>query len=731
MALKHKTHEELKRSFTEGKSCDKDIFAEQRTNILLVAGDHYSKKKSKFLERVRNVQGLAEEQKLRLSKNHTYKIMRGYANAVTSFCPDVMPTPIDDKNLQDVKSAELHNKVKKYLSNKHRMKEKKRDWADDFTIIGEVGCKIFWDPTKGKQVAWEQKVDEDGNPVFEQDEEGNDIVDPMTGEKTPVQGDIPIFSGDLSYETFYGFNLIRERAATSMADSPVLHVQKMVDIVDMQLKYANDKEKFKMFVSSPDETMVVFDAQKGSYGSAQNQCMVVESYTRPSISCPNGYYQYWTENGIFEEGELPFGIWPIAFAPFDKYQTSPRGRSHIKILRPFQAEINRAASKMAEHQITLGDDKLISQAGSTLTQGSVLPGVRSYEVSGAPPTILPGRDGSQYAKYCSDQITEMYKASLVEEEMMEAPAQVDPYSLIFRAASQKKKFVPHTERFEQFLADVWLISLELSRHYMSDEELIQAIGVADQANIPEFKNPSYIGYQIKMEPQSEDLESKLGRQLTITQTLQYGAGKLEKEDIGKLLKNMPYGNLGETMKDFTLNYDLATNIILALDRGEYPQTRPSAPHQYLIQKLEARTNEGDFKFLPMNIQQAYDKKIQEHSQILAVQAAQLKAMEADFIPTGGAMITCDMYVPKPSETNPQASQRVRVPYEALNWLIERLANQGSTLGALEDMSTKNMIQIGQAAGIPGQQPQAGGLPPQHQKPMPMPMPRMPQPQGVS
>ena len=47
----------------------------------------------------------------------------------------------------------------------------------------------------------------------------------------------------------------------------------------------------------------------------------------------------------------------------------------------------------------------------------LVPGVRAIQVSGAPPTILPGRDGSQYLAYMQAQIEEMYQVAMLEEEV--------------------------------------------------------------------------------------------------------------------------------------------------------------------------------------------------------------------------------------------------------------------------------------------------------------------------
>ena len=64
------------------------------------------------------------------------------------------------------------------------------------------------------------------------------------------------------------------------------------------------------------------------------------------------------------------------------------------------------------------------------------------------------------------------------------------------------------------------------------------------------------------------LESKVGRAMMMQQILQYVGNSLSKDDIGRMIRTMPYFNAEEAYSDLTIAYDNATNDILALDRGD-------------------------------------------------------------------------------------------------------------------------------------------------------------------
>lgn len=703
MELKTHSLAELEAIYTDGDEVDKVVFADMRSSILLVAGEHYTKRRSEFYQRIRDAKDLSDRQKIRLTKNHIQKICKLYTNNILSMNPGVAFNPKNENELQDQKAAELHAAIWEDAKERYNLAEKKDDWCEDFVTTGECAVKIYWDSAGGKLKGYEPQAGEDGTPAIDE-----------TGQAIPDYSK-PVHEGQMVFEQIHGFNLLRSGEAKDMRESHVLMIRKMLGVKELKAKYKDLANKID---SSMDQTVMVFDNARGGYRKAQNEVMIREFYFRPCAQYPNGYFYITTREVILEQGELPGGIWPIVWAGFDKVQTTPRGRSPVKVMRPYQIEINRCASKIAEHQMTLGDDKLVMNTGTKATQGPELPGVRVIEVTGPAPTVIPGRDGSQFVQHMQNQIDELYKVMMVDEDSVEVNGQLDPYALLFRAASQKKKFKRYIERFERFLIEVARVYIELARFHMPEDAVVMAVGRPEQINIAEFKNAQPIGYQINIDAQAEDIESKMGSQLVLNHVLQYTGQKLDKEDIGKLVRLMPYANIEEGFSDLTLDYDSATNMILSLDRGQPMPPNPYDKHMYMIQRLTSRMRKADFQFLDPRIQEMYRATVETYQQLEVTRQEQIQAAKDGFIPTGGYLVSCDFYAADPKD--PAKTKRVRLPADAVSWLIKRLETQGASLdqiektneGALQQMA-QMMISKGQPGGAPGRevQPMASVYPP--------------------
>jgi hypothetical protein len=662
--MKKLDHNELMKLYKDGEQADNHLYAEQRSNLLLVAGSHYARKGSRFWNRVRDDNRLSEEQKIRLTINHIQRICKIYENNIISYAPSVAPVPKNENELQDQKAAELNHAVWKDIKARHRWNDKVREIVQDFNRIGEVFHKIYWDENKGKIVDYAPMMDEMGQPV----------VDAM-GQAQKDQGQ-PIFSGDFVFERIFGFNVFRAKEAKSMMDSWFIGYRKMVNIDDLRARIGNDPEKQELIEASKDETYLIFDGNGSAYDRSQNECLLLEYYIRPSNVFPNGYYFITTNKGILWEGELPFGVFPIVYAGMDEIPTSPRHYSFIKQLRPIQGEINRAISQVATHQITLGDDKLAVQAGTKVANGGLQPGVRVLSYSGQAPVVIPGRTGDQYIPYIDKMIEQFYVAANLQEEMEEKPTNLDPYTMLFISIQQKKKFSVYTSKIEQYLIDFCEKTLELAKNYYTEANLVPAIGRAELINIAEFKNTSPLFYQIKLEPGTEDMETRLGKQLTFNQIMQYVGSNLDPKDIGKIIRTSPYANNDLASEDLTMDFDNGTNMILAMDRGQYLEPNMYDDKKYLIKRLTTRMRKADFKFLSPQIQQMYQGVVQQLMDMDAEEQRKIQEASAGFIPMSGMAVVCDIYVPDPSNTS--KTMRARVPYDALTWLLKRLEEQGAT-----------------------------------------------------
>lgn len=680
----------LEKLAIEGESVDADIFAEMRSNLLLIAGEHYNRRTSSFFRRVRDSKDLNDQQKLRLTKNHIQKIHKIYCNNILSFAPGVGFEPKDPGSVEDQTKAEIHHAVWQDALEKYDLDEATDDWCDSFNGVGEVHVKIFWDPMAGKIVAYKQKIDEEQNPVF-LDEGGEETYDQVNaqGLTNPLAPGEPVFEGQFVFEEIYGMNLLRAAESKDMRKSPFLTIRKMVEVDDLKAKYPEAKSKI---VAGMDGTMIVFDGARATYRKQGTEALVKETYFRPCPQYPKGYYYIFTKEVLLEEGELPAGVFPIVSQPYEKVQTSCRGRGPVKQMRPYQIEINRAASKIAEHQITLGDDKILVQNGTKVSAGVALPGVRSINFTGMEPVILAGRDGSQYLAYMQSQIEELYAVMNVAEDEEELPNQ-DPYLALFKAASKKKKFQRYAHRFERFLINVAKVYIKLAKYHFDDKQFILAAGSKEQVNIKEFKNMDDLCYEVKVDAESEDLETKFGRQLMINHLIQYSGSNMSKEDIGKLIRLSPYANMEEGTSDLTIDFDNANNMILALDRGETPQVSQYDDPAYMARRLVSRMRQADFRFKDQQIQNNYGMLVQQFENLQAMQMAQKQRAEAGFIPTDGYMVVCDLYVDDPAK--PGETRRARIPYSSLQWLITKLEDQGQDLQTLETMNQGQMAEMTQ------------------------------------
>ena len=670
--MKKHSLSDLQTLYTEAETVDFELFAEQRSNVLLIVGEHYAKQGSRFWNTIRDTKQLTSEQKLRLTKNHIQRITKKYTNNILRYAPGVLVAPKNSDELSDVKLADLHNSVWQDIVARKNIKDKIRQWAEDFVGIGECFVKVFYDDNQGDFKGMLQATDENGMPVH--DEQGN-----------PVPSEEAVFSGDIVLERIFGPNLLRDPGAKSLDEAAWLCYRKMVPIKKLKEMFKGDKEKEKFINQSSDETFKVFDGIKGSYVDTKDQTMLREFYFRPCPMYPRGYYYISTRDGILFEGELPGGVFPIAAVGWDEVPTSPRSRSIIKQLRPYQIEINRTASKIAETQITLGDDKLLMQSGSKLTQGATLPGVRALQFTGAIPGILAGRSGEQYLPYMQSQIAEMYDVADIEQDDQEVNAQVDVYTQLYASIKDKKKFMVYGQKFEAFLQQICMICLKLAKAHYSDDRMVLVFGKNEQINIPEYKKASDLGFDIKLEPQTDDVESLMGKQLTLNHVLQYIGPQLSKDDIGKILRAMPYANSEEAFDDLTIDYDNANSDILAMDRGEFRPPNPTDNHDYVMKRLMHRMKQRSFEFLPLEIQQMYRQKYDAHNTLKAKQLEEIRMAQAGFIPTDGYLVVVDFYVTDPKD--PNKTSRARVPYASIKWLLDRLEEQGKSQDELKTMET--------------------------------------------
>lgn len=657
--------EKLNKMFKEGERADKKLFSEQRTNILLRSGDHYNKRQTdRLIEDLRSRGVINRKQKIRLTKNHIHRICNIYQNSILETNPDVVAEPFNKDELQDVKEAQMANAIIDWVKRTNDYESKQEKFAHDFVTIGESFAIVRFDYSKGPI----------GRTMQDED-----------GEAAPL--------GEFVIDRVFGFDMKRDPNARDNAETKWWIKETMVDLEDFKVmakELSNTNVDIDKIESSAKGTYKIFDANCGEYRETKDQVNVRELFYKPSVRYPNGWYAMFIDEHIIYQDELPFGIYPVVTEGFDELTTSPRSTAIVRVCRPYQVEINRAGSKMAEHQITLGDDKVFIQKGTKISSGGYMHGVRAFQVSGQQPIIQAGRNGAQYLEYQLSQIREMYEAANLEHIMADKEVVGDPYQLLFRSMKEKKRFVKYVGKFGRFEKRIFEKVLQMAKHYLTPEHIIRVNGRSEIVNIPEFIESDTDKYEICVKPQSGDVETKFGKILGITQTLQYTGSQLASDQIGALIRQLPYGNDEQLFSTLTIDTDNAMNDILALDRGNVVQVNLNDNHDFMIKALQHRMKKSDFRFLPPEVQNNYQVKLAQHEMFKRQLMTEAMANEQGIIPTGGFLTTVNASAFNP---NTNRVERIKLPSNAIQWLVERLTLQGNMMEDVGDLPQDSQNRI--------------------------------------
>jgi uncharacterized protein YfkK (UPF0435 family) len=675
-----KLNEEFEKSATTYHS----INCEKRTNLNLYLGHHFLKTSDELNRRLEK-QGMDKSTRIRVTKNHIFKICEYIKNSIISGGSDFDIFPANESELQDQKAAEMHRAVLSKWKYDNNFKALVRELAGDFSIDGEVAVKTFFNPMAGEVVGYDEGIGEDGKPFKK-----------------------PIKTGDVEVERIFAWDLIFPENAKSAEQAPWLGYQKMMPTE--KLKEIVPEELKKKIGDSSDKTFEIFDPTTGGYNHRKGMTLVREKYIKPCEKYPTGHFYIFNEDTIIFEGPLPEGHpFPIKVKGFTEVPTSPRCVSIIRQLRPLQVNINYNASQQIITKMTVGQDKLIMLGGADLQYSGSHRGVEKFKTNSLQsPTILPGRSGSQFVDQMVADIAEMYQIANVPELGEDKSSQMDAQTALFRSIKDKQRFSIYTEKFIEFIQCIVQDVLTIKKMYMRPEEIVNVVGRTERINVPEFKSSENIGYQIRVNEVDENEAKILGKHIELTAMLQYGGQAMTPEQVALIGRNMPFLNKEEIFQEALIDYETYKNIILSLDRGEQVPVMPYDNADYLLPKITTRMRKADYRYLDPAIQQNYEMFIQELQNVKAQQLMQLRAQQSQFIPTTGAMVPIQIYREVPKADGGMKYERVQVPYDSLQDLVNKLEQQGVVLDPVQRMEQSTQANIAeiineQQTAIPPQQ----------------------------
>jgi hypothetical protein len=668
---------DLNKKFEESKTELADHLSEARTNNNLFLGNHFAKKQQKLTRSMEHA-NTNDEMKVRVTKNHTNVVCKYIINSILALAPTGIVSPKNPNEIQDQKAAEIHKTILDDFKYRNKVDAHIRSWAQDYVVSGECFLNVFWDTNKGRKIT--------PSPYY-------DLMNQL------IQ-DPPYFCGDVVMERIFPWD-IRHDSGKSFEELTWIGYEKMVDPDVLKRAFGDHPEIDKAIREDADQTYKVFESGSGKYREAKGKVCLRQVYFRPCTEYLNGQYLFFTKEIELARGDLPVDnngnvFFPIKYVGFDEIPTSPRASSIIKQIRSDQMEVNRCATAICHTQMTVGWDKMIIPTGGEVEAGATKAGVRIFKVPGGKQgaDFIPGRSGEQFLATMQQAITEIYNKTGVPEQWDEKSPDADVMAVLYKNMRQRTRFSLYGKKFADFIVDVFEDVLRLKKAYMKDEEFFLITGKMEYQNISEFRSMDDLGYQVKIEEGSEDLESRFGKYMGLMSTMQYLGGNLDDNTKGMILRNLPFINGEEITSKMTLNYDNARNIMLALDRGEQPPISDVGDPLYISEQLNARTYKPDFRYLTPEIQQAYQQQVAAYNDIYNQKAAAVQRAQSGFIPADGPTVPIEgMYQEVMGSNGQPKYARLQLPQAAIQWLQEQLQSQGMALGNIQNVPMGTQGQI--------------------------------------
>lgn len=702
----------LEEVYKKSKSAYSRFYNESKTNVLIYGSDHYAKASDNLKRTVERAfkTTLSEEERKKLTLNFVQVVIDRKVNKVVSMAPGCMATPYKSDDIHQVKDAKLSDSTLRSIKQANGWNEISSNAVYDYFIIGEVWANSYFDFDKGDIIGYDMK-DLSGLPPEERYEM---TPDGQFVEKQIEDPNKPIFSGEVCIELLNGYDVFIEEGVDRIQDSAFVGLEKLVH--KNTLKYMimsdpriKDKKKFINLLKGADDNdeFSIFDRKKGISGDNKDLVLLKYFYFRVSPRFPNGKIFIKLKNEIIWSLDLQKDIngkpiFPISVRRCKRLPGNPRGFSPIRAGRSPQNEINRCVSKIAEHQVTLGDDKIVTAFSEGLSEGEKLLGIRHIKAGKGFETFkhIPGRTGEQYLPFLEFNVKHLF--AVMEEDYTDVNegGQSDIKATLYKNLRQKMKYVLHAKDIEEFFIEISHKALELAKSYYPDKKIIQSAGTCEAINIQEFKALGPMDYNIKIEPVSDDLESMFAKYLTLTEHLQYAAKELGPDKIGYVLKEFPFID-GDAIYGKTLiDSKEADNIILALDRGEMPPVSMYDNNEEIVKQLVIRRRKGDWKLKveqDPEIEQRYQFQYEARQQILNDQLEKMREINAGGIPSDGPLVDVGYYVNEPkADGTGVKSVRAKIPVNAIKWTVEQLAKKNAYIEVIESMEN-NQVSI-DAAG---------------------------------
>lgn len=472
----------------------------------------------------------------------------------------------------------------------------------DACRLGKMVIDSVWDMQKINRkridlVDWLQRCGHSYMKVTWDDELGERIVDPMTGESQ--------YTGDIRVEVVPAFEIYPDPAAKNMEELTWLVQTKIRPLAYFKDHYENGHLVKEESVTIQGlqylnriNTINSRSDGDGNSNNIKNSAVEKAYYERPSKKYPNGRMIITAGGKLMEDKELPCGL--IPFAKFDDFIVGGRfyGEALVTHLRPIQDQLNRIINQRNDWIKKLIAGKYAVPRGAGLHQEAMndMSGeiveydpVPNAANAGMPlPITVPQMP--QYVYTEEDRLTNAFFdiAGINEVSRGQLPAAGLPakgMELLLEADETRIGLT--TNAHEHSWAYIGRLILKFAQKYYNEPRLLKV------SNSNGYMVKHFLGADLKdnhdvvVIPGSTIPGSMVVKRNDILNAFNQGllGDPSDPAVREKVLGMLEFGNIAEAWKDRALDEQQVKKAIELIESGVQPQLSEFDNHTYWLQEM--------------------------------------------------------------------------------------------------------------------------------------------------
>ena len=444
----------------------------------------------------------------------------------------------------DLKAAKLATGVLRYAQERvdfDKIISRVTAWAE---ICGSAFYKVVWDENGGRQVA----ENENGEPVYE-------------GEaRISVVSAFEIYPDRLNAEDISDLQ--------SLIHAKIVSADEIYERFGVEVQSSALSELTVNPYATPSAGKLSLDAAGAKDLSCENGVILIERYTRPCASFPNGRVEIVAGGKLLFTGELPYQngerkerVFPFVKQDCMRLPASFFGASIVDRLIPVQRAYNAVRNRKHEFLNRLSMGVLTVEDGSVdtdeLAEEGLLPGkVLVYRQGGKAPEMLDC--GSVPAEFAAEEEWLEKEFALIsgvsDLSQNSTPARVTSATGLQLLLSQDETRLSATlSAIERAIKDVGRQILRLYRQFAGSARLMTFTGENKKTQVYYFNASELSVNDLQFEAQdSTSPEEKRATILKLYEAgiLTDGDGKLSVENKNRVLEAFGFGSF-ENARDIS------------------------------------------------------------------------------------------------------------------------------------------------------------------------------------